>query len=65
VRVFRHPDAGLLRLAAIELAVGGHPDLRIIVSSPDDEDTRARLPLIHGAARRAGLTAHHETATPA
>jgi hypothetical protein len=69
VRVFRHPDAGELRLAAIELAVGGHPDLRIIVSSPDDEDTRARLPLIEGAGRRAGFTtghaARHESVTSA
>jgi transcriptional regulator with XRE-family HTH domain len=55
VRVFRHPDAGDLRLAAIELAVGGNPDLRIVVSTPDDEDTRARLPLIRGARRRGGF----------
>ena len=55
VRVFRHPEAGELRLVAIELAVGGHPDLRIVVSSPDDEDTRQRLHLIEGAARRAGF----------
>jgi len=65
VRVFRHPEAGILRLAAIELAVGGHPDLRIIVSSPDDEDTRVRLPLIAGAALRAGFATRQETATPA
>ena len=54
IRVFRHPNAGELRLAAIELAVGGHPDLRIMVSTPADEETRRRLPLIHGASRRAG-----------
>jgi transcriptional regulator with XRE-family HTH domain len=65
VRVFRHPDAGVLRLAAIELAVGGHPDLRIVVSSPDDEDTRARPPLLRGAALRAGFATRPESATPA
>jgi transcriptional regulator with XRE-family HTH domain len=56
VREFRHPDAGDLRLTAIELAVGGHPDLRIMVSTPADEETRRRLPLMTGASRRAGYT---------
>jgi hypothetical protein len=59
VRVFRHPDAGELRLAAIELAVGGHPDLRIVAYSPDDDDTRGRLRLIDGASGRAGGAARH------
>jgi transcriptional regulator with XRE-family HTH domain len=68
VRIFRHPDAGVLRLISTELAVGGHPDLRIVVYSPEDDDTRGRLPLIAGAGARAGgagHAAHHETATSA
>ena len=56
VRVFRHPAVGELRLVAIELAVGGHPDLRIMASSPDDEETRDRLSRTRGIAARAGFT---------
>jgi hypothetical protein len=62
VRVFRHPEVGDLRLVAIELAVGGHPDLRIIVNTPEDDDTRARLPLVQGAAAR--LNRLHVPLTP-
>ncbi|HVX44164.1 MAG TPA: helix-turn-helix transcriptional regulator [Mycobacteriales bacterium] len=44
-RIFKHPDAGLLRFQITELHVGGTSDLRIVTYTPADEDTSARLPL--------------------
>jgi transcriptional regulator with XRE-family HTH domain len=43
VRTFRHPKAGVLNLVSTELAVPAHPDLRIMVYTPQDAETRRRL----------------------
>jgi hypothetical protein len=43
-RIFRHPDAGDLRMNATELDVSAAPGLRIIAYTPIDESTRAALP---------------------
>jgi hypothetical protein len=40
-----HPRAGTLSLAVSELDVEGVPEARIVVYTPRDDDTRARLPL--------------------
>jgi transcriptional regulator with XRE-family HTH domain len=42
---YRHPQAGTLRLAISELDLPGMPDARIVVYTPCDDDTRAKLPL--------------------
>ena len=42
---YRHPQAGTLRLAITELDLPGLPDARIVVYTPCDDDTRAKLPL--------------------
>jgi transcriptional regulator with XRE-family HTH domain len=42
---YLHPHAGELRLAVSELEVPAMPETRIIVYTPRDDDTRARMPL--------------------
>jgi MmyB-like transcription regulator ligand binding domain len=42
---FQHPQAGTLRLAVSELKVPDMPEARIMVYTPRDADTRARMPL--------------------
>jgi hypothetical protein len=45
VLTYRHPRAGTLTLAVSELDVPNVPDARIVVYTPRDDDTRARMPL--------------------
>jgi hypothetical protein len=42
---YLHPRAGTLSLAASELDVSAMPEARIVVYTPRDADTRARMPL--------------------
>jgi hypothetical protein len=42
---FLHPQAGTLSLAASELNLPDLPEARIVVYTPCDDDTRARMPL--------------------
>jgi len=49
-----HPTAGLLRLRSTSLAVADMPEVRISVSTPADDETRQRLPLIRRARQPAG-----------
>jgi transcriptional regulator with XRE-family HTH domain len=42
---YRHPRAGTLSLAVSELNLPDLPDARIVVYTPRDDDTRARMPL--------------------
>jgi hypothetical protein len=42
---FQHPQAGTLSLAASELNLPDLPEARIVVYTPRDDDTRARMPL--------------------
>jgi len=44
-RSFRHPAAGLLTFTATEFDVPTSPDIRMVVHTPRDEQTWARLPL--------------------
>jgi hypothetical protein len=46
LRIFRHPDAGELRFIVSELEVSVLPGMRLIVYTPEDAATRARLSLI-------------------
>jgi transcriptional regulator with XRE-family HTH domain len=45
VRQFRHPVAGDLRFTATSMAVLGIPEHLMVVYTPHDEQTRAKLPL--------------------
>ena len=45
IRRFRHPSAGVLTFSSTELEISAVPELRIVVNTPRDEDTWARLPL--------------------
>ena len=51
---YLHPHVGSLRLAVSELDVPDLPEARVVVYTPRDEETRARLPLT----RRAPAAAH-------
>jgi len=42
---YAHPHAGVVRLTVSELEVPDIPDARIMVYTPRDDDTRARMPL--------------------
>jgi transcriptional regulator with XRE-family HTH domain len=42
---FAHPQAGEVRLTVCELEVPDMPEARIMVYTPKDDDTRARMPL--------------------
>jgi transcriptional regulator with XRE-family HTH domain len=42
---YLHPRAGALRLATSELHLPDLPEARIVVYTPSDDDTRARMPL--------------------
>ena len=53
LRMFQHPEVGLLNLVNTELAVTSEADLRISVYTPDDADTKARLLLTRGGRRQA------------
>jgi MmyB-like transcription regulator ligand binding domain/Helix-turn-helix domain len=45
IRRFRHSAAGVLTFTSTELEISAVPELRIVVNTPRDEDTWARLPL--------------------
>jgi transcriptional regulator with XRE-family HTH domain len=42
---YRHPQAGMLRLTVSELNLPNLPEARIVVYTPRDDDTRAKMPL--------------------
>jgi hypothetical protein len=46
LRIFRHPEAGVLRFTVSELEVSVLPGMHLIVYTPEDAATRARLPVI-------------------
>jgi transcriptional regulator with XRE-family HTH domain len=46
VKVFRHVDVGELRMTSLSLSVNGMPECRIVVYTPDDEETARRTALL-------------------
>ena len=50
---YLHPDAGVLSLAVSELNVPDMPDARIMVYTPHDDETRAKMPLTRRTERAA------------
>jgi transcriptional regulator with XRE-family HTH domain len=52
---YLHPRAGTLNLAVSELEMPDLPDARIVVYTPRDDDTRARMPLTRRIAAPAQL----------
>ncbi len=55
VLTYRHPQAGTLRVNVSELDVPDMPDARIVVYTPRDDDTRARMPLTRRTAPSAQI----------
>ncbi|WUJ80739.1 helix-turn-helix transcriptional regulator [Streptomyces sp. NBC_00377] len=51
VKVFRHEAVGELRMTSMSLSINGMPECRIVVYTPDDEETARRT-----AALRSGTT---------
>jgi hypothetical protein len=49
MRRFRHPAAGVLTFTSTELEISAVPELRVVVYTPRDEDTWARLPVTRRA----------------
>ena len=45
VLTYLHPSAATLSFAVSELEVPDTPEARIVVHTPRDDDTRARVPL--------------------
>jgi hypothetical protein len=45
IRRFRHAEAGVLTFTSTELDISAVPELRIVVNTPANDDTWARLPL--------------------
>jgi transcriptional regulator with XRE-family HTH domain len=56
-RRFVHPDVGVLTFTSTELEISAVPELRIVVNTPADADTWARLPLTRRPARRTRVDA--------
>ncbi|WP_405872840.1 MULTISPECIES: helix-turn-helix transcriptional regulator [unclassified Streptomyces] len=46
VKVFRHASGGELRMTSVSLSVNGMPECRIVVYTPDDEETAQRTALL-------------------
>lgn len=46
VKVFRHATVGELRMTSLSLSVDGMPECRIVVYTPDDEETERRTALL-------------------
>ncbi len=59
---YLHPLAGELRLSVSELHLPVMPEARIVVYTPRDADTRARLPLTRRTAAPAGASAAEASA---
>jgi transcriptional regulator with XRE-family HTH domain len=43
VKVLRHASVGVVRLSTVSLSIDGMPEHRILVYTPEDEESRARL----------------------
>jgi transcriptional regulator with XRE-family HTH domain len=48
VKVFRHAAVGELRMTSMSLSVNGMPECRIVVYTPEDEETARRAELLRG-----------------
>ncbi len=55
-RIFLHPEAGRLTFSVTELEVTSAPGTRILAYTPQDDATRARLPLICAQATASGIS---------
>ncbi|GAB2843813.1 helix-turn-helix transcriptional regulator [Streptomyces deserti] len=51
VKVFRHAEAGELRMTSVSLSINGMPECRIVVYSPDDAETERRAARLHEKSR--------------
>ncbi|MFI6038877.1 helix-turn-helix transcriptional regulator [Streptomyces sp. NPDC051315] len=46
VKVFRHPAVGELRMTSMSLSINGMPECRIVVYTPEDEETARRAEML-------------------
>jgi hypothetical protein len=51
VKVFRHAEVGELRMTSLSLSVNGMPECRIVVYTPDDEETERRTAVLRESAK--------------
>ncbi|MEV5434750.1 helix-turn-helix transcriptional regulator [Streptomyces sp. NPDC052682] len=51
VKVFRHEHTGELRMTSVSLSINGMPECRIVVYTPDDEETERRIARLHEKSR--------------
>ncbi|GAB2752395.1 hypothetical protein GCM10027072_57470 [Streptomyces bullii] len=51
MQVFRHAEAGELRMTSLSLSINGMPECRIVVSTPDDEETERRAAWLNEKSR--------------
>ncbi|MFD3618198.1 helix-turn-helix transcriptional regulator [Streptomyces sp. NPDC058676] len=49
VKTFRHARTGELRMTSVSLSINGMPECRIVVYTPDDEETARRTALLRRA----------------
>ncbi|MFJ9720282.1 helix-turn-helix transcriptional regulator [Streptomyces sp. NPDC101213] len=52
VKVFRHPAVGELRMTSMSLSIDGMPECRIVVYTPEDEETARRTRALRTRAPR-------------
>jgi transcriptional regulator with XRE-family HTH domain len=52
VKVFRHAEVGELRMTSLSLSVNGMPECRIVVYTPDDDETERRTALLRERRQR-------------
>ncbi|WP_048910318.1 helix-turn-helix transcriptional regulator [Streptomyces sp. NRRL WC-3744] len=62
VKVFRHPAVGEMRMTSQSLSIDGMPECRIVVYTPEDEDTRAKIAVLRERRERLWPPAHEEEA---
>ncbi|WP_456293605.1 MmyB family transcriptional regulator [Streptomyces niveus] len=48
VKRFRHEAVGEIRMTSVSLSIDGMPDCRIVVYTPDDEESRRRTAELRG-----------------
>ncbi|MBC2900924.1 helix-turn-helix transcriptional regulator [Streptomyces cupreus] len=51
VKIFRHAEVGELRMTSVSLSIDGMPECRIVVYTPDDEETERKATWLHKKSR--------------
>lgn len=51
MKIFRHSEVGELRMTSVSLSIDGMPECRIVVYTPDDEETERKATWLHKKSR--------------